>query len=135
MKDRLDKEIICWGWLAGIIDGEGYVNPMYREVRIEGKRISCKEFPLIEIVSTDKGIVKGVKELTGIKCRLSKPEPPRQPLYHYIARYSKALEIIRKTAPYIRREDLKRKYEIAFKRYGKPPYPRGTFTFKPCPPK
>lgn len=103
-------------YLAGIIDGEGYVGIMKMRKGNKSKWCYKNDYayvPVIKIAMIDKELITWLKESYGGNFETRKARPNARESYCWTARKSKVNDILQKVYPYLR---VKKKHaEIIFK--------------------
>lgn len=125
-----DSELLETGWLAGLVDGEGFVNIRYRKDR-------GTMFPRIRIYCTSKPIVDEAGRIMKVK-----PFPRRDhgvfKGWYVSASHQKGLNVLRRILPYLKEPSKKCRIEKILKSFGEVATIRGNQTvakfFAECPP-
>jgi hypothetical protein len=87
-------------WLAGFLDGEGYIG-ISRRPRSD----SGPYQPKVQITSTNREVLERIKDWVGggyLQAVPRKYEDPRKDLFVFTAAYRKGLDLICRVRPYVR---------------------------------
>ena len=104
MLNSAECELLDTGWLAGLVDGEGFINIRYRKDR-------GTMFPRIRNYCTSKPIIDEAGRIMGVN------QFPRRDHgvfkgWYVSASHQKALKVLRRIAPYLKDPSKKCRTEI-----------------------
>ena len=124
-----EREAIETGWLAGLVDGEGFLGIRFRKDR-------GTVFPRIRIYCTSKPIIDEAGRIMGVK-----PFPRRDhgvfKGWYVSASHQKALRVIRRIVPYLKDPSKRCRAEKILKSFGAVATIHGSVPsdkfFKECP--
>jgi hypothetical protein len=105
-----EREALETGWLAGLVDGEGFIGIRFRKDR-------GTVFPRLRVYCTSKPIVEEAGRIMGVK-----PFPRRDhgvfKGWYVSVSHQKALRFIRRIAPYLKDPSKKCRAEKILKSFG-----------------
>ena len=125
-----EQELLDTGWLAGLVDGEGFINIRYRKDR-------GTMFPRIRIYCTSKPIIAEAGRIMGVN-----PFPRRDhgvfKGWYVSASHQKALKVLRRIVPYLKDPSKRCRTEKILRTFTSVATLKGNLTvaefFSECPP-
>jgi hypothetical protein len=125
-----DRELLDTGWLAGLVDGEGFINIRYRKDR-------GTMFPRIRIYCTSRPIIDEAGRIMNVN-----PFPRRDhgvfKGWYVSASHQKALKVLRRITPYLKDPSKKCRAEKILQTFVDVATLKGKMTvaefFAECPP-
>ena len=104
------KQVLDTGWLAGLVDGEGFIGIRYRSDR-------GTIFPRLRIFGTSKPIIDEAARIMGVS-----PFPRRDhgvfKGWYVSVSHQKALRVIRRIEPYLRDPSKRCRARLILKTFG-----------------
>jgi len=128
--NRRELELLETGWLAGLVDGEGFINIRYRKDR-------GTDFPRLRIYGTSKPIIDEASRIMTVKAFPRRDHGKLLGWYASVS-HQKALRVLRRIRPYLRDPSKRCRTEKILRTFGDIATIKGNQTvaefFAGCPP-